>query len=401
MPIARKRKVAVFTGNRAEYGLLVPVLEAIKCHSNLTYHLIVSGAHLDKEFGKTLEEINRDGYKYFSEVKIKMSSNSNSYTSLAIGNSILGMVKCLEKVKPDVLVVYADRFEGFAATIASTQMNIPTAHIEGGDITEGGALDDSVRHAMTKLSHLHFTTNHFASKRIIGMGEEKWRVKTVGFTMIDLINRKNFASRKEISRKFNLDTTKPIILFTQHSITTEYDLTNSQISISLKALEKFFDRGIQIICTYPNNDLGGKEIVKILERWKKKFPNKVALYKSLGRYYYHGILSIARKKNSSIVCVGNSSSGIKETPVFGCPTVNIGSRQRSRLRGSNVIDVEYDKIKISAAINKCLFDKKFKEKCSKTNNPYGVGNSGKKIANFLAKVKFDKKLLQKKMMLIK
>ena len=184
------RKIAIFTGNRAEYGLQFPIIEAISKSSNLDYRLLVSGAHLDENFGNTLKEIENDGFQISYEIKINLPSDDLFGTNQAIGSGVISISKALQKIKPDFFVVYADRFEGFSALIAGTQMNIPTAHIEGGDITEGGALDDSVRHAMTKLAHIHFTTNKQASNRIISMGEEKWRVKNVGFPAIDLIKRK-------------------------------------------------------------------------------------------------------------------------------------------------------------------------------------------------------------------
>ena len=164
-----KRKIAIFTGNRAEYGLQFPILKAIDEHPDLEYQLLVSGAHLDSSFGNTLREIEKDGFKISAEVKIDMNADSHLATAEAIGTGVLSMTQVLDKLKPDVVVVYADRFEGFAATIASSQMNIPTAHIEGGGLTEGGALDDSVRHAMSKLSHVHFTTNQQASNRLLAL----------------------------------------------------------------------------------------------------------------------------------------------------------------------------------------------------------------------------------------
>ena len=176
-----KRKIAVFTGNRAEYGLQYPLLKAIDGNSNLEYQLIVSGAHLDDNFGRTLDEIHNDGFIIDVEVKIEMKGNSDIATAQAIGSGVTAISNVLEALQPDIVVVYADRFEGFAAVIAASQMNIPTAHIEGGDLTEGGALDDSVRHAMTKLAHMHFTTNEQATNRILAMREEAWRVHTVGF----------------------------------------------------------------------------------------------------------------------------------------------------------------------------------------------------------------------------
>jgi len=167
----RKRVIAVFSGNRAEYGLQYPILRAIQEHTDLDYRLIVSGAHLDSNFGRTISEIRDDGFDIHAEVAIDMKGGEQISTAQAIGTGILSLAPILQAMKPDIFLVYADRFEGFAAVITSTQMNIPTAHVEGGDITEGGALDDSVRHAMTKLAHLHYTTNEQATNRILAMGK--------------------------------------------------------------------------------------------------------------------------------------------------------------------------------------------------------------------------------------
>src|SRR5215470_1577688 len=233
-----KRVVAVFTGNRAEYGLQYPILRAIAASEKLDYRLIVSGAHLDPQFGRTLDEIRADGFTIHAEVKIDMEADTLTATARAIGSGVVSMSQALEKIRPDMLVVYADRFEGFAAIIAGTQMNVPTAHVEGGDLTEGGALDDSVRHAMTKLAHLHFTTNAQATNRILAMGEEPWRVHTVGFPAIDLIQVGNFASQGEVSARLGLDPHRPIVVFTQHSVTTEFEQALDQVKPALHALER-------------------------------------------------------------------------------------------------------------------------------------------------------------------
>ena len=178
-----------------------------------------------------------------------MGSDSKISTANAIGSGILSISSALQKFMPDIFVVSVDRFEGFAALIAATQMNIPTAHVEGGDITEGGALDDSVRHAMTKLAHLHFTTNQQSSNRILAMGEESWRVHTVGFPVIDLIAEKRYATLDEIVKKLSLDLTRPIMLFTQHSVTTEFEDSSAQLKPSLDAIRELASRGVQIIIT--------------------------------------------------------------------------------------------------------------------------------------------------------
>lgn len=391
------RTIAIFTGNRAEYGLQFPILRAVDRHPDLDYRLLVSGAHLDANFGKTLDEIRNDGFRIDAEVKIDMDAGTAFSTVNAIGSGILSIGSALQKLQPDMVVVYADRFEGLAAVIAATQMNLPTAHIEGGDLTEGGALDDSVRHAMTKLSHLHFTTNIQATNRILAMGEEPWRVHTVGFPAIDLISEGHFASAAEVAQRLQVDLARPIVLFTQHSVTTEVSESAAQIQPSLDALRTLAAHGIQCVMTFPNNDAGGRAIIQCIEALRAESLANVQVHRSLGRYLYHGVLALARDSGRRVACVGNSSSGIKETPAFGCPTVNIGSRQEGRLRGTNVIDVEYDRDGIVAAIRRCLFDESFRTACSKADNPYYLGDAGPKIANVLATVALDQRLLRKQM----
>lgn len=394
----KKRKVAIFTGNRAEYGLQFPIIKAISLDDRLDYYLLVGGAHLEQDFGYSKQEIEKDGFQVYSEIPSNPNIGKEDtlyFTTQAIGHIILNLSSILNRLKPDFLVVYADRFEGLGALIAGANMGIPVAHIEGGDITEGGALDDYVRHAMTKLAHLHFTTNSDASERIKRLGEEAWRIKNVGLPAIDLIIEKNFASLEEVYTSIPIKKERPIILFTQHSITTDIDNVVSQITPSLKAIEKAADQGVQVIITYPNNDAGGRKIIQQLETLKGK--KNMHIFPSLGRYLYHGVLNICGSVVGG-VCVGNSSSGIKEAPAFGCPFVNVGTRQKSRLRASNVLDVSYDAEEIYLAIQQSLFDEEFREKYKNCENPYGEGSSGKKISDVLATIDIDSRLIQKKIM---
>ena len=394
-----KRVIAVFTGNRAEYGLQYPILQAIDAHPQLEYRLIVSGAHLDDNFGRTLSEIEGDGFDVHAEVEINMEADTLYATAQAIGSGVLSMSKALDRIRPDLLVVYADRFEGFAAVITGTQMNVPTAHVEGGDLTEGGALDDSVRHAMTKLAHLHFTTNQQATNRLLGMGEEPWRTHTVGFPAIDLIKKGSFASRDELVERYGLDLSGGVVVFTQHSVTTQFDQAGEQVKPSLQALERLARGGVQVVITYPNNDAGGRRIIQELRQFESTDLPNMQVHRSVGRYNYHGLLALAQDADLGVVCVGNSSSGIKETPAFGCPTINIGSRQDGRLRAQNVLDVDYDAEGIYASVQRAFSDEVFREVCRTCNNPYGVGDAGQKIATVLAMVPLDQHLLRKRMTL--
>jgi UDP-hydrolysing UDP-N-acetyl-D-glucosamine 2-epimerase len=395
----KKRTIAIFTGNRAEYGLQYPILRAVDKHPDLDYRLLVSGAHLDPFFGRTLNEISDDGFHIDAEVKIEMDADSLFATAQAIGSGVIEISKVLAELKPDIMLVYADRFEGFAAVIAATQMNIPTAHVEGGDLTEGGALDDSVRHSMTKLSHLHFTTNQQASNRILAMGEEAWRVHTVGFPAIDLISEGRYAKLDEVKGMLGLDLARPVVLFTQHSVTTEFGDAVNQLQPSLDAIEKLAADGIQCILTFPNNDAGGRQIIEQLEVFRARDILNTQVHRSLGRHLYHGVLALAQNHNIRVVCVGNSSSGLKETPAFRCPTVNIGSRQEGRLRGANVLDASYNSLEITTAVNRCLFDEDFRAFCRRAENPYWMGDAGPKIANVLATVELGQSLIRKRMTL--
>jgi len=388
-------KLCIFSGNRAEYGLLSPIIKNLNKSKKIKVFFIVSGSHVDKKFGETINEIKKDKIKIYQAIKL-VNSNHNKdqsdYTPKNISEIIEKYSTCLRKIKPDYNLVYADRFESFGAIIASSQMNIPTIHIEGGDKTEGGTLDDSARHAMTKISHIHITTNEDAKKRIIKLGEEKWRVKNFGYPAMDYVKLKNYAKKKEIENKLNIKITKPIVLFTQHPIPMENENIKNNFEKILNAIKKLSKLNIQIIITYPNSDYGGKKIIEKINRLKN-----ITIVRSLGRYLYHGILAL-NNKNTKVICAGNSSSGIKETAIFKCPVVNIGPRQNGRFRSSNVFDVKYDEKQIYEAIFNCIYDERVYKKCLKSKNLYGGGNTGKKIKKFIENLNFSKtKILIKKM----
>ena len=389
-----RRKIAVFSGNRAEYSLQYPVLKAINDDQRLDYYLLASGSHVDSDFGRTVAEIEADGFVVHREVDMRMEEDSLLATTNLIGTGILGLAPILEELEPDFLVVSADRSESFAAMITGTQMGIPTAHVEGGDYTEGGALDDSVRHAMTKLAHLHFATNEQAAERIRRLGEEPWRVFTVGLPALDMIAAGSYASADEVAESLSLDIRRPIVLFCQHSVTTEFEAARDQVRPSLEALRSLANDGSQVVATFPNNDAGGRQIVDELDSLRDHPAFQV--HKSLGIRRFHGLLNLIGRHGRGAF-VGNSSAGIKETPAFGCPVVNIGSRQQGRLRGSNVLDVPYDAERIGAAIRRCVDDEAFRTICRTAVNPYGAGDAGPRIAEVLATIPIDANLLQKKM----
>ncbi|MDD9976495.1 MAG: UDP-N-acetylglucosamine 2-epimerase, partial [Boseongicola sp.] len=365
------KKIAVFTGNRAEYGLLGPILDAIASHDNLELQLVVGGAHLDPAFGRTRDEIVADGYEIAAEVPVDPMLD----TARAIGTGIIETTAVLERLRPAAAMVLGDRFETFAVVVAASQSNIPMIHIEGGDKTEGGTLDDSVRHAMTKLSHIHLATNGDSAKRIAAMGEEEWRIHDVGLPVLDRVRAGHFPAPEVVASELGLDLERPVIIFTQHAIATEPDQASRQLAPSLVALERAISKhNAQVIATYPNNDDGGRAIIQDLERWASDKPD-VILRQSLGRANYHGVLNLAGRVTNG-ACVGNSSSGLKETPAFGCPTLNIGARQTGRLAADNVLNVGYDAEEIFAALTKCMTDADFRALAANCHNPYGDGKTG-------------------------
>jgi len=390
-------KICIFSGNRAEYGLLSPIIKNLNESKKIKVFFIVSGSHVDKKFGETINEIKKDKIKIYQTIKLFNSGRNkdkSDYTPKNIAEIVEKYSTCLRRIKPDYNLVYADRFESFGAIIASSQMNIPTIHIEGGDKTEGGTLDDSVRHAMTKISHIHITTNDNAKKRIIKLGEEKWRVKNFGYSAMDYVKLKNYAKKSEIENKLKIKITKPIILFTQHPIPMENENIQNNFEKILHSIKKLSKLNIQIIITYPNSDYGGKKIIEKINRLKGI--KNIKIVRSLGRYLYHGVLALNNKK-IKVVCAGNSSSGIKETAIFKCPVVNIGPRQNGRFRSSNVFDVKYDDKQIYETIFRCINDEKVYKKCLKTKNLYGGGSTGKKIKKFIENLKISKtKILIKK-----
>ncbi len=390
----KKKKVLVFTGNRAEYGLQLPVVKSLNESKKIDCLLMVSGSHLDKKFGETISQIKTDKLRIADKIKLNNLYNSRLQTPNLIGQAIIKISKSIYSQKPDIFLVNADRFETFAATIASTQLSIPTFHIEGGDTTEGGALDDSVRHAITKLSHIHFATNNSSYQNIINSGEEKWRVHNVGLPINDMIYNKDFADFETLQKKFNIDKKKPLLILTQHSVTTEPHNSKNQIKITLLAIKYFIDKyNCQVVATYPNNDVGSSDIIFELEKFKRENKN-FYLFKSLGNYFYHSLMNL--RKIMNVVIVGNSSSGIKEAIAFKCPTLNIGSRQNGRLKPKNVIDVDYNFLKICSKLKIIIFSKNLKKQLLKFRNPYYKKSTGYRITKVIENIKLDAKILKKK-----
>lgn len=376
------RKVAVVTGTRAEYGILKPVLKAIKTHPRLDLALIVTGMHLSKEFGHTIKEIIKDGFKIDAEVKMLHAEDTGAAMAKSAGKCIEKMTEALKRVKPDFLVLLGDRAEMLAGAVTASYMGVPIAHLHGGEVS--GSVDDSVRHAITKLAHIHFPATRESANRIVKMGEDQSRISIVGAPALDTILNEKF-SPAELSKKYGLDLSEPILLVLQHPVVTEADEATDQIKETLNAI---VDLKHQTIIIYPNADAGGRRMIKVIKKYEK-YPF-IKSFKSIPYTDYLGLMKIAS------VMIGNSSSGIIEAPSFHLPVVNIGTREKGRERSTNVIDVRHNKGEIVKAIKKAFYDKKFRDKVKKCKNPYGDGKASQRIVKVLSKVEVTPKLLQKK-----
>lgn len=377
------RKVAVITGTRADYGILYPVLKAIDSSENLKLQLIVCGMHLCPDFGMTIKEIEKDGFQISDKFETVFSSDTGSSMAKTVGLSIMYITQSFERLKPDIVLVLGDRGEMLAAAIAACYMNIPVAHIHGGEVS--GTVDESIRHAITKLSHIHFPATLDSKNRIIKMGEKEENVFVVGAPGLDVIKSTKYMSREEFLNKFGLKDDK-IILMTQHPVTTEIDDVDFQIRETLNAIVSI---GKQTVITYPNSDSGGRIIIRRIEEYRQKY-SFIKVYKNLSQYDYLNLL------NNADVMVGNSSSGIIEAASFKLPVVNIGTRQNGRLRGINVMDAAYSRKEIINAINKSLYDDNYIKSLDKCINPYGDGNASGRIVKILNDIKIDRNLIQKK-----
>jgi len=379
------RKIMVITGTRAEYGILKPVLNAIKRHPQLDLSLLVTGMHLSIEFGNTVKEIEKDGFNIDFKVDMLLSSDTKEAMAKSLGIGILGVVQAIEIAKPDMTLVCGDRNEPFAAAIASAYLTIPVAHLMGGDTAIGSNIDDSIRHAITKFAHIHFTATKGHAERIIKMGEDPWRVHVVGSPAIDSILYGEKIPSKDLARKFNLDLKSPIILIAQHPTTINAKNAPNEIRETLEAIVELKH---QTVLIYPNADAGGRKMIEVIKEYKKY--QFIKMFKSIPHKEYLSLMKIAS------VMVGNSSSGIIEAPSFGLPVVNIGIRQRGRQRGDNVINVGYNRKKIKMAIENAIRDEKFLEKVKKCKNPYGDGKTSERIVKILSEIELTPKLLQKR-----
>ncbi|MBK9451645.1 MAG: UDP-N-acetylglucosamine 2-epimerase (hydrolyzing) [Bacteroidetes bacterium] len=376
------RKICVLTGTRAEFGLLRPVMEAIQQHPDLELQVLVTGMHLEQMFGMSVKAIEGAGFPISGRVPMHPPEDSGKGMAFAMGDGIRGMTKVLGKLKPDILLLLGDRTEVMAGAITALYLNIPIAHIHGGDVTRGGT-DESTRHAVTKMASIHFAATPQSAERILKMGEEPWRIHTVGAPALDTILNVNPLSRSKLARRFNLPEDRPWFLVLQHSVTTEAEIAGEQFAETLAALDAF---DVEKIFIYPNSDAGGLQIIAQLERIKTEPGNHV--FPSIPHREFLSLM------NHCSVMVGNSSSGIIESSTFKIPVVNIGIRQEGRECAGNVVHVGHDRQAIETAIDQVIADE-FMDSLENIVNPYGDGNASRRIVDVLSTVELDKKLIQK------
>lgn len=380
------KKVLVVTGTRAEYGLLYWTMKEIQNDKELQLQLVVTGNHLVKDYGYTVEQIIKDGFIIDEEIDMIINSEKKSSIVKSMGIEMIHMAQCFDRLKPDILLILGDRYETFIAATCAMMMNIPIAHMNGGESTEG-AVDEQIRHAITKMAHIHFPGAEDYKQKIIQMGEEPWRVHNVGQAGIENIKRLKLFEKFELEKELNISFDKPIFLITYHPVTLDIENIENQINDLLCALKEFSGK---YIFTYPNADFGSKIIIDKINSFVKH-NNNAYIYHSLGQKRYLSLLKYAD------VMIGNSSSGIIEAPIFKIPVVNIGDRQKGRLRSNNIIDVGYSKKEIVKGINKALYDEAFKEGLQCIENVYGSGNVSRSIVDIVKSISIDKKLLSKKL----
>lgn len=348
--------------------------------------LVVTGMHLSRDFGYTVDEIVNDGFKIAERVDMLMKKDSHSDIGRSMGNGVIGLVDAFRKLRPDLVLVVGDRFEMFAAVTAATAMNLPIGHFSGGDITEG-AIDNQLRHAITKLSHIHFVGNEMSAERIRQMGEEPWRVHVIGELCLENIRKLRKIDISDMEKRLRVKfSRRPVIVVTYHPVTLQPEQTKKEISNLLGVLEKFSEA--TIIFTYPNADAGGRFIISSIRKFIRKNKNARA-FESLGADLYLNLLSKAD------ICVGNSSSGLVEAPSFKLPAVNIGDRQKGRLLAGNVLSVSGEKSQITRALKRGL-SKAFRQELEKLENPYARGGAVVNALNILHDLQYDEKLLNKK-----
>lgn len=379
-----KRKIAVVTTSRADYSHLYWPLHDLARHPDVDLKLIAMGPHLSPEFGSTVREIERGGFDIAARIECLLSSDTDIGMAKTIGVAMLSLADCLGQMRPDLTLLIADRYEMLAPAAVALALRIPIAHIEGGEISEG-AIDDAVRHALTKMSHVHFTSTFQARDRVIALGEEEWRVHRAGAPSIDHLRRNTLLTREQLEQQLSIDLFQASVVVAYHPVTIVRDTTREADALFAALLEV---PGRILFC-YPNADAGSRELIARTERFLAQ-RSDTRVFVNLPALTYLSLLLQAD------VMVGNSSSGIMETPSFALPTVNVGMRQQRRERACNVLDAAPEKSDILAKVTLARSDE-FRRSLEGMQNPYGDGYASEKIVSVLTSVSLGEQLLIKKM----
>ena len=378
-----KRKIAVLTTSRADYSHLYWPLKDLAARPDVDLRIIAMGSHLSPEFGRTIQEIENDGFPIDARIECLLSSDTDVGMAKTIGVAMLSLADTLGSMRPDLLLLIADRYEMLAPAAVALALRIPIAHIEGGEISEG-AIDDAVRNALTKMSHLHFTSTIRARQRVIAMGEEEWRVHRAGAPSLDHLRRNTLLSREQLESQLQIDLSRSSILVAYHPVTIERD-TLLETDALFSALAALPD---QIIFCHPNADAGSRALI---ERGRSFLAaeNRARSFVNLDPLVYWSLL------RQMTLMLGNSSSGIMETPSFALPTVNVGLRQQGRERARNILDAAPDSASILNAVRRAK-SAEFQNSLAEMTNPYGDGHASETIVEVLTSAPLGVKLLMKR-----
>ncbi len=382
------RKICVVTGSRAEYGLLKPLMDQIKADPDLRLQVVVTGSHLSKDFGLTQTDITKD-FLIDAKVAMDLKGDQAIDTTRSIGQGIEGFGKILSRLKPDLVVLLGDRFEIFSAATAAYVLRIPVAHIHGGEVTQG-AVDEAFRHAITKMSYVHFTSTEIYRRRVIQLGEDPKSVFAVGAIGLDNLKELKLLSKNDLGQQLKLEWKKTNLLVTYHPVTLESSTAKIQFESILKVLHELKD--VQIIFTKANADAEGRIINQMIEKYVKSNLGRSSVFSSLGQLKYLSLLQYVDGM------IGNSSSGIIEASSFKLPVINIGDRQKGRVKSKNIIDTGYSLSDIRKGIQKAL-SPSFRNICKSVHNPYKSKRQesvASQIKQKLKKLDLDPELLKKK-----
>lgn len=380
----KKRKIAVVSEARATYGYIRRLMQLIQRSDRLELHVIVTGMHLLKEYGHSVDEMIRDGFTPAARVDMYVGGDSPTAWSKSLGVEIQGLAQVFDMLKPDLMLVAGDRAEILAATVTAAYMNIPVAHIQSGDLS--GHIDGSARHAITKLAHVHLPSCEDSAERVRRLGEEPWRIFNVGAPQLDDVVHGKTLDHGELARLVACDFSKPVLLVIQHPVLAEVHLARKQMEETMAAVR---ESGHQALVVYPNVDAAGREIISVIEHYRDNAT--IRAFRNLDREVFLSLLGAVS------VLIGNSSVGILEAPSFKLPALDIGSRQTGRMRACNVITVpEFDRTIIRREIDRALHDPVYRSALETCVNPYGDGNSSERICRILEEIDLSR-LLNKHM----